>query len=67
MNNNIIIAKETVTIEFYNAKQVAEMLVCSRATAYRTIEQHNKELERKGYFTFSGKVSKKYFHERMYI
>ena len=67
MNNNIEISKETVTIEFYNAKQVAEMLVCSRATAYRTIDQLNQELEKKGFYTFSGKVSKKYFHERMYI
>lgn len=67
MNNNIEIAKETVTMEFYNAKQVAEMLDCSRATAYRTIDQLNQELEREGFYTFSGKVSKKYFRKRMYI
>ena len=63
MNKN----NETTKMEFYNAKDIAAIVSCSRATAYRTIDRLNHELEKKGFFTFSGKVSKKYFHERMYI
>lgn len=63
MNKN----NETTKMEFYNAKDVAEIVSCSRATAYRTIDRLNRELEKEGCFTFSGKISKKYFHERLYI
>ena len=58
---------EVIKVEFYTAIDVATILGISRASAYRTIDRLNRELERKGFFTFSGKVSKKYFHERMYI
>ena len=58
---------EVIKAEFYTAIEVATILGISRASAYRTIDRLNRELEKKGFFTFSGKVSKKYFHERMYI
>jgi hypothetical protein len=58
---------EVIKAEFYTAIDVATILGISRASAYRTIDRLNRELEKKGFFTFSGKVSKKYFHERMYI
>ena len=58
---------EVIKAEFYTAIDVATILGISRASAYRTIDRLNRELEKEGYFTFSGKVSKKYFHERMYI
>ena len=63
----VVIEENVKTIEVYNADQVAKRLGISRASAYRTIDRLNRELEKKGFFTFSGKVSKKYFHERMYI
>ena len=52
---------------FRYAEEVAKILTCSRATAYRTIDKLNRELDKKGYLTFSGKISKKYFEERLYI
>ena len=58
---------EVIKAEFYTANDVSTILGISRASAYRTIDRLNRELEKEGYFTFSGKVSKKYFHERMYI
>ena len=58
---------EVIKAEFYTAIDVATILGISRASAYRTIDRLNRELEKEGYFTFSGKVSKKYFQERMYI
>ena len=55
------------TIEVYNANQVAKRLGISRATAYRLIDRLNRELEKENYITLSGKISKKYFEERLYI
>ena len=43
------------------------MVGVSRATAYRIIEELNRELEKMNKFTFRGKISKKFFDEKMYI
>ncbi len=48
------------------AAEVAEALGVSRNKAYEVIKQLNGELEAKGYITFTGKVSKQYFYERVY-
>ena len=48
------------------AKEVAEALGCSNNKAYEVIKTLNKELEAKGFITFTGKVSEKYFLERVY-
>ena len=38
----------------------------SLSTAYRIIKRLNNELDHKGYITIAGKVSRKYFLERLY-
>ena len=67
MSKNIEMVTTTINMEVYGAEEVAKILTCSRATAYRTIDKLNRELDKKGYLTFSGKISKKYFEERLYI
>ena len=47
------------------AKDVAEELKISESTAYKLIKQL-KELSAKGYITFAGRVSSKYFYEKIY-
>ena len=40
------------------------MLGISERTAYKIIRQLNQELTDKGFFTFRGRISAKYFEER---
>ena len=47
------------------AEEVAEELGVSRGKAYAIIRQLNEELEKKGIITISGRVSRKYFTERL--
>ena len=51
---------------FYTAEEVAELLLVSKATAYRIINKLNKELEDKGFYVMSGRVPKKFFTEKFY-
>ena len=53
--------------QFVDAKEVAETLEVSVTTAYRIIRALNKELEKQGYLTISGRVSRRYFEDRVYI
>lgn len=53
--------------ELLNAKQVAETLNCAKSTAYKIIRQLNEELEKNGYITISGRLSKDYLCERLNI
>lgn len=48
------------------AKEVQAYFDCCRAKAYNIIRDLNKELEAKGYLTYPGRVSRKYFNERFY-
>ena len=59
--------KRADSIEFYNANDISVMVGVSRAIAYRIIEELNRELEKMNKFTFRGKISKKFFDEKMYI
>ncbi|MCM1488907.1 MAG: LysR family transcriptional regulator [Firmicutes bacterium] len=52
--------------KFIGATEAAEIMSVSRSTAYRIIKRLNDELDRKGYITIAGKVSRKYFLERLY-
>lgn len=52
--------------QVYGAKDIAEICGISESLAYKTIRRLNAELEKKGYLTFSGRVSAVYFNERMY-
>ena len=49
---------------FIHAAEVAEALGISRPYAYKLVRELNKELEEKGFL--SGKVSRRYFEERIY-
>lgn len=51
---------------FLNAADVARTLGVSEAHAYKIIRKLNEELNAKGMITISGKISKKYFAERVY-
>jgi hypothetical protein len=47
-------------------QEIAEIFNCCRTKAYDIIKELNHELEAKGYLTYSGRVSRKYFNERFY-
>ena len=51
---------------YYSAKEVANMLGVSEASAYNIIKKLNMELEKKGYIFVRGKISKVYFNEKFY-
>lgn len=61
--------KETTmnnTTQFYNVDDVSRMLGISKSFSYRLIRQMSEKLKSEGYITISGKISKKYFDERIY-
>ena len=51
---------------YVTANEVSDQLGVSRGYAYRIIKGLNAELKAKGYLTVSGKVSRKYFMEKIY-
>lgn len=48
------------------AVEIVADLGVSRAFAYNLIKRLNTELEEKGYITIAGKVSRKYYEEKLY-
>ncbi len=55
------------TPKFLSAPMVAEMLGVSTTSAYRIIKRLNDELKSKGLIVISGKISAKYFQEKVYM
>lgn len=53
--------------KFLDAKDVAKIIRRSEATAYRIIKNLNMELEKKGKIIIPGKISKRYFEEKVYL
>ena len=51
---------------FISADAVAVELEVSKPHAYKIIRQLNAELQKQGYMTIAGKVSRKYFYEKFY-
>jgi hypothetical protein len=51
---------------YYTKDDVAEFLGISDPQAYKIIRSLNAELEKKGYVTVAGRISKVYFHEKYY-
>lgn len=51
---------------FLNAKDVAGYMDISISKAYKIIRSLNTELEKKGFLTVSGKVSRAFFEEKVY-
>ena len=52
--------------KFLEVGDVMQILGISRSAAYKLMRQMNSELEKKGYIVIRGKVSRKYFEERIY-
>ena len=52
--------------KFLEVGDVVQILGISRSAAYKLMRQINSELEKKGYIVIRGKVSRKYFEERIY-
>lgn len=48
------------------AKDISEICGVSESKSYEVIRMLNEELEKKGFITFRGRVSRAYFNERMY-
>lgn len=51
---------------FMRAEEVAEELDVSTSFAYKIIREMNKELKKRGCITISGRVDRKFFHEKFY-
>lgn len=51
--------------QFYNIKDVMSIIHMGETTSKKLIRKLNAELEAKGFITFRGRVSAKYFNERM--
>lgn len=52
---------------FLNASDVAKLMGVSVATAYRIIRDLNSQLQQQGFITVSGKISSRYFYEKVYM
>ncbi len=50
---------------YITAKEIAQLVQASERTGYRIVKTLNEELAAKGFLVISGKVSRKYFYERM--
>ena len=53
--------------QFLTAADVAKILSTSEATAYRIIKNLNEELKKKGKIILPGKISRRYFEEKIYL
>lgn len=51
--------------KFYKAADVASILGISETTAYRMIRSMNQDLKKQGYYIVAGKISKRYFAEKI--
>lgn len=52
--------------QFYNAKELAELLMVSESKSYTLIRQMNQELEEKGYLICKGRIPVAYVQERFF-
>lgn len=52
---------------FLTAKDIAQIVGTSEASAYRLIKELNTELKKKGKIIFPGKISRRYFEEKVYM
>lgn len=51
---------------FIMAEELAKDLGVSKPFAYKLIRQLNEELEKNGFMTISGRVSRRYYEEKFY-
>lgn len=57
--------QESSQSKFVTAEEVASIWGISTSTAYRMIRNLNKELEAQGFLTIAGKVSRRYFEQKV--
>lgn len=50
---------------FLRAEEVQQILGVSKSYAYKVIKEMNSELQRQGFHTIAGRVSKQYFFEKV--
>ncbi len=48
------------------ADEIAGELGVSKPYAYKLLQQLNSELKKMGYITIAGRISRKYFYEKIY-
>lgn len=53
--------------KFIGAEEVAKLLNVSMTTGYRIIKNLNDQLKAEGYIVVAGKVSRRYFEEKVYM
>ena len=51
---------------FIKAEEVAKELEVSKQYAYKLVRELNDELKKKGFITIAGRVSRKFFEEKLY-
>ena len=51
---------------FMKAEEIQEELGISKTYAHKIIKELNEELEKMGYKTLAGRVSRKFFNEKFY-
>ena len=51
---------------FVRAEEVASELGISKPYAYKLVREMNEELKQKGFITNPGRVSRRYFEEKIY-
>ena len=51
---------------FMKVEEVADELGISVSYAYKLVHSLNQELQQMGYITLSGRIDRKYFHEKIY-
>ena len=59
--------KEQEIPKYVKVREGMQLCEVSESRAYRIMQQLNKELEAQGFVTTSGRVSRKYLMERLYI
>jgi DNA-directed RNA polymerase specialized sigma subunit len=58
---------KVIESRFYNAQEISEILQVSTSYAYRLIRDLNTELANQGKITIRGKISRRYFNEKVYM
>lgn len=51
---------------FIKAEEMASEIGVSKPYAYKLIRKMNDDLKKQGFITISGRVSRKYFEEKLY-
>lgn len=59
-------SKQIEQLKFLRVEEVAEILQVSKWHAYKVIRDLNKELKEKGKIIVAGRISRRYFEEKIY-